>query len=163
MNNKKIKIETKSEYMSEKIELYKQHTQKQENYTYYLIALSVAAIGYATHQTHGKGFVWSMVPLGFAVLSWAVSVILGLRYLKTVIVVIYKNMQQFIVSEGNDELLGNHPIKINIGNRVLKELIDKDAKIANKLYIWQGRLFYGCMIFYFIWHLYGMYLVTGCG
>ena len=79
--------------MSEKIELYKQHTQKQENYTYYLIALSVAAIGYATHQTHDRGFVWSMLPLGFAVLCWAVSVTLGLRYLKTVIVVIYKNMQ----------------------------------------------------------------------
>ncbi|MBK9687513.1 MAG: hypothetical protein IPO65_07005 [Saprospiraceae bacterium] len=57
--------------MSEKIELYKQHAQKQENYTYYLIALSVAAIGYAVHQTHGEGFVWSMVP------PWFGSFVLG--------------------------------------------------------------------------------------
>jgi hypothetical protein len=149
--------------MSEKIELYKQHTQKQENYTYYLIALSVAAIGYATHQTHGIGFTWSMIPLGFAILCWAGSVTFGLRYLKTVIAIIFKNMQQFIVSEGNDELAGSHPIKMNIGNKVLKELIDKDVKTASMLYLWQGRLFYGGMIFYFIWHLYWMYLVTGCG
>ena len=147
--------------MSEKIELYKQHTQKQENFTYYLIALSVAAIGYAAHQTHGRGFAWSMVPLGLAVLFWAGSVILGLRFLKTVIVVIYKNIQQFIVAEGNDELAGSDPIKMDIGNKVLKELIDKDVNTAHRLYLWQGRLFYGGMIFYFIWHLYGMYLVTG--
>ncbi len=146
--------------MSEKIELYKQHAQKQENYTYYLIALSVAAIGYAVHQTHGEGFVWSMVPLGLAVLCWAMSVTLGLRYLKTVIALIYKNMQQFIVAEGNDELAGNEPVKMNIGNDILMELIDKDKKAASMLYSWQARLFYGGMLFYFCWHLYGMYLLT---
>ena len=73
---------------------------------------------------------------------------------------IYKNIQQFIVAEGNDELAGSDPIKMDIGNKVLKELIDKDVNTAHRLYLWQGRLFYGGMILYFIWHLYGMYLVT---
>ncbi len=146
--------------MSEKIELYKQHSQKQENYTYYLTAVSVAALGFVVHQTHEKGFVWSMVPLCIAVLCWGLSVMLGLRYLNTVISLTYKNMEQMKMKDGHHHLTGNQPVLIQEGIRLLNEQMHNDKEVAVLLYVWQGRLFYGGMLLYFCWHLYSMYLLT---
>lgn len=143
--------------MNEKIELYKIHVQKQENYVYYLIAISVASIGFVVVQTHEKEFEFNMIPLGFSVISWGLSIFIGLRYLKIVMSLIFKNIQQHRVFEGANEFTGSHPVLIKAGGKILGEMIETDNEQLVKLFIWQSRLFYSGIICYMVWHLYGMF------
>lgn len=146
--------------MGQRIELYKQFNQKQENYTYYIIAFSVAAIGYAIHQTGGVPYKYSQIPLGIAVLSWGLSVFLGLRFIRLVISTVYTNMGLMDIKEGKDPLSGNHPQKIAIGYETVKGIIDTNSKTASNLHKWQYRFFFFGMISLIAWHLYEMYLIS---
>ena len=128
--------------MSERIELYKQFNQKQEKYTYYLIALSIAAIGYSLHQTTGIGFDITQIPLGLAILSWAISAFLGLRFIKVVISTVYANIGLIDISEGRDPRSGRDPQKIAVGQEVVNGILDSNSGTAMKLYKWQNWLFY---------------------
>lgn len=69
-------------------------------------------------------------------------------------------MGQFSILEGNHEFIGNNPQIMREGYKMLKDMIEKDNKIIVILFLWQGRLFYGGMILYFVWHLHGMYQAT---
>lgn len=68
--------------MEEQKEIQKQFRQQQEKYTYYVIALCVAAIGFSVHKTIGLPLKWIQIPLGVAVLFWGISIYCGLNFIR---------------------------------------------------------------------------------
>ena len=49
---------------------------KQEKYVYYIIAISVSAIGFSVYKTENHQLNLSLIPLGFAVICWSTSIFL---------------------------------------------------------------------------------------
>jgi len=66
------------------IEIYRQLSQLQEKYTFYIVALCVSSIGFSVYCTMGKPIHWTHLPLGIAVLSWAISIFCGLKYIEEI-------------------------------------------------------------------------------
>ena len=54
-------------------------------YTFYLLAVVGAAVGFALNQTQGSVLAWSQIPLGLAVSSWFLSFYFGLRQLRSIL------------------------------------------------------------------------------
>lgn len=65
-------------------EVYRALREAQNNYTYFLLAASAAAISLALTQTQGAIIRLAHIPLGLAVLSWGLSFFCGCRNLSYV-------------------------------------------------------------------------------
>lgn len=146
--------------MSDTIELYRQFNQKQEKYTYYIIALSVASIGYSVHMTDGIGLNIYQVPLAIAVSSWGASVYLGLRFIRSGLSVIYDNMDLIKMNEGTHPVTGQNLEMIAVGRETILEIINNKSDTSATLHKWQNRTFYFGMVSFIIWRIIEMYLLT---
>jgi hypothetical protein len=69
--------------MQEQLQLHKEFREKQEKYTYYIIALCVTAIGFSVLQTTGQPLKVMQLPLAVAVISWGISIYCGLQFIGT--------------------------------------------------------------------------------
>ena len=61
------------------------HRDLYTKYTFYLLAVDGAAVGFALTQTQGVVLAWSQMPLGLAMVSWSMSFWFGLRQLNSVL------------------------------------------------------------------------------
>ncbi|PCJ26768.1 MAG: hypothetical protein COA97_05080 [Flavobacteriales bacterium] len=145
--------------MSVREDLQKQFRQQQEKFIYYLLALSVTAIGFAIHKTTGLKLQFSQIPVGIAVFSWAISVYCGLMFLKYVIATLFVNEVYFQILEGDHPQFGNHIQKQEIGLNSAKEAMKSNSDKAEKLAKWQGRLFLIGMCSFIVWHVTEMILI----
>ena len=139
--------------MEEQKELRQQFRQQQEKYIYYLIALSVTAIGFAVHKTSGVSMKWIQLPLGLSVLAWGLSIFTGLKFLGYSISALYTNNAYFEVIKGNDPMVGNHLQKKKIATDTLLEVMKKNSDTASKYAEWQNRLFYSGVVLFLVWHI----------
>lgn len=146
--------------MEEQNENLKQFRQQQEKYIYYLIALSVTAIGFSVLKTNEESLKWTQMPLGIAVLSWAISTYCGLTFLKYVISNLYANNAYFDIIKGTYPDVGNHPELKKAAESGIIHAMNTNSIKAEKFAKWQGRLFYCGIIFFLIWHVIEMYLRT---
>ena len=153
-----LSYEINQESISNKLELYRLFNQKQEKYTYYIIALSVTCIGYSVHMTNGKSLVFWQWPLGIAILSWGLSVYLGLKYIRTGLSVIHDNIDLIDMNEGRHPATGQHPQMIAAGRKTLLDIINEKSNQSSSLHTWQNRCFYLGMIFFIIWRIVEMHL-----
>lgn len=141
-------------------EIQRQHRQQQEKYVYYILALTVSAIGFAIYKTSGLPLKWSQVPLGLSVISWGVSIFCGLKFIKYVLSILYANNAYFEILNGQDPDLGNVPWKIEAGAKGVREAMKLNAITASKYLDWQSRLFYIGIVLFIIWHVSEMYLLS---
>ncbi len=146
--------------MDEQNEVIKQFRQQQEKFTYYIVGLSVAAIGFSIIKTNGLPLSWTQIPLGLAVLSWAISIYCGLTFLKYVISNLYANKAYFDIVSGQDPKVGNHPELIKAAVSGITQAMQSNSDKAEKLAKWQDRLFYCGIVFFLVWHVLEMYLKT---
>lgn len=134
--------------------LQQEYREKQEKYVYYLIALSVSAIGFSIYKTDNQSLTFSQIPLGIAILSWSISIFCGLKFLKYIISNLYANNAYFeIIKENNQESI-NAKIK---GFREAMKINSKSMSIYFKI---QGFLFYLGILLFIAWHIIEMYLKT---
>jgi hypothetical protein len=136
--------------------LEKQFREQQEKFTYYVIALCVAAIGYSVHATMGQTITISMVPLGIAVLFWGLSIFTGFRFISYTIAHLYTNIGYIDVLEGNHPISGQHPEKIKIGKDTLEKVMEDNASTAFNFATWQMRFFYLGMLLFIAWRIWEM-------
>lgn len=141
-------------------DLIKQFREQQQKYAYYIIALSVAGIGFAIQKTLGLPLSYTQIPLGFSVVFWGGSIFLGLKFIGLQIAALYQNIQLINISEGRDEIAGKHPDKIAIGINVVTDGIKKRSRQTVALANWQNRLFYFGIISFVAWRIWEMYLIT---
>lgn len=146
--------------MDEQKEIQKQFRDSQEKYIYYIIALCVAAIGFSVHKTLGVSLTKIQIPLGFAILSWAISIYSGLRFIEKRLDILFTNNQYFEILQGRNNIAGNHPEKIEIGAKVLKEIMEEKAKNVSKYFTIQKTFFFIGFLSFIVWHILEMYKNT---
>lgn len=134
--------------------------QKQEKYIYYVIALSVSAIGFSVYKTENQSLSYSQIPLAIAVLFWIISVFCGLKFSKYVISNLYANFDYFNIIKGKHPILGDNPEIIKAGVDGFKEAIDENSKWMKIYFKLQSYLFYFGIILFIVWHVLEMYLKT---
>lgn len=134
--------------------------EKQEKYVYYLIALSVSAIGFSIYKTENKSLTYSQIPLALAVICWCISIYCGLKFLKYVISSLYANNGYYEIIKGRHPDIGNHPEFIKAGVKGFKEAIELNGKAMKIYFKFQGYLFYSGIMFFIFWHIFEMYLKT---
>lgn len=71
------------------------YREQHHKYTYYIIALCVAAIAFSVHQTMGLKMKLTQIPLGAAIVCWIFSIYQGLTYLQGVITLLADNILLF--------------------------------------------------------------------
>lgn len=139
-------------------ELRLQFRQQQEKFVYYIIALSVSAIAFSVYRTNGEHLKYIQIPLGLAVLSWGISIYCGITFLKYSISTLYNNNTYLELKGGQTENSQRKDIKL----KAIKEAILINAETSSKYFKWQGRLFYGGMVLFIVWHISEMYFNTCC-
>lgn len=146
--------------MEEQKELQKQFRQQQEKYVYYLIALCVAAVAFAIHQTTNKHLSYSQIPLAIAVLNWGISIYSGLKFTSRSIDFFYTNNEYFELLQGRSDIAGKELWKIQVGKetmeKIMKEKIGKVGKFAKC----QNNCFYIGSVAFIVWHIIEMYFTT---
>ncbi len=143
--------------MNTEIELYKQHSNKQEKYVYYIIALSVASIGFSVHKTTGVGLDCVKIPLGIAIVCWGLSIYCGLRFLKYVLSNVYANIDLNKISEGRHSKIGTNIHLIEAASSGILEGMNDNGNAMKRLSKWQELFFYFGIIFFLTWHILEMY------
>ena len=141
-------------------EIQRQFRQQQEKYVYYILALTVSAIGFAIYKTSGLPLKWSQVPLGLSAISWGISIFCGLMFIKYVISNLYSNNTYFDIIAGRHPDLGNNPVKIEAGVEGIMQAMTSNADTASNYFKWQGRLFYAGIVLFILWHVTEMYLLS---
>lgn len=134
--------------------------EKQEKYVYYLIALSVSAIGFSIYRTENQSLSYSKIPLALAVISWGISIFCGLKFLKYVISNLYANNGYYEIIKGRHPDLGNDAALIECGVKGVIEAMGTNGKEMKKYFKFQGYLFYSGIILFIVWHIIEMYLKT---
>ncbi len=105
-----------------KDDLAQKFRQSQEKYVYYLIALNITAIGFATQQTFGEAYRMSLWLLLLSVGSWLYGAYSGLKFLQLSISTLYANYNYLEIKK--------YPEFYNANK---KEIQDKLCKIANSM------------------------------
>jgi hypothetical protein len=146
--------------MEEQKEIQKQFRQQQEKYTYYIIALCVAAIGFSVNKTIGVPLILIQIPLGIAVLAWGTSIFCGLKFLRFVISNLFTNNEYFEIIQGNNPEIGKNPQIIEAAEEGIKQAMQSNSKTASKLANWQDALFLVGFISFLVWHLIEMYMIS---
>ena len=147
--------------MSEvQIEIQKQFRQQQEKLVYYIIALTVSAIGFSIFKTTGQSLKIIQIPLEIAVICWSISIYCGLKFLKYVISTLYANNEYFEIKRGNHPDIGNHPDAIEAEIKGFKGAMVINKKRMKQYFKLQSSLFYIGIILFVIWHVLEMYCLN---
>ncbi|MFA5783066.1 MAG: hypothetical protein WC868_12440 [Bacteroidales bacterium] len=146
--------------MEEQKEMIKQFRQQQEKYTYYIIALCIAAIGFSIHKTTSLPLKLGQIPLGIAILTWGVSIYCGLKNIHYVLSTLYANIAYLEIAQGKDPDIGTHPQKIKAATEGIKRAMESNSEKASSLSTWQYRLFIIGFIAFLVWHILEMYKIT---
>ena len=144
-----------SERDSVQLEVLKSLNQLQEKYIFYIVALCVSAIGFSIYCTIGKHLNLQQIPLGFAVISWAVSIFCGLHFVKWSIEVKRTNFQEFDLPKIRLER-GEQTYEYVKG--ILTDKKNKHSKLVIRMSLIQEYSFYSGVLFFLIWHILEMYL-----
>lgn len=143
--------------MQEQLHLQKELREKQEKYSYYLIALCVTCIGFSILQTKELKLDYIHIPIGLAVLFWSVSIYSGFQYIGILTASIHRTILAIDVMQGKDDITGSHPEKIAIGLEVYSKGNKKIVKKSIFFYGLQNWTFYIGVVLFLIWHLIRMY------
>jgi hypothetical protein len=146
--------------MEEQLEIQKQFRQQQEKFIYYIIALTVAAIGFSVVKTTGQSLKLTQIPLGFAILLWGLSIYYGLNFLKLITSTLYANNTYFEIMQGVHPEVGVHPERIKAASTGIKQAMSINSDTASKYARRQESFFYIGIILFIIWHVLEMYCLT---
>jgi hypothetical protein len=135
------------------LEIQKQYRENQSKFIYYLIALSVASIGFSINITIGQKLNYSHFLLGLAILNWVLSVFCGFQFLKISINVLALNNEYFNIVRGLiDEIKPNDFAKEKAKNILIEESEKKNKRLVNN-FNWQQYFFFIGIILFLFWHI----------
>ena len=148
------------ELKERQLEDIKAFRSKQQKLRYYIIALSVASIGFSISKTIGAPLRFSQLPLSFAVLSWAISIYLGLRHLARATGSLYTDIQYVSILRGKHRLTGKDPEKIKSFTDEIHKIQNEGSVKSKKIGNWSDNLFYLGIVLFLVWHILEMFLRT---
>jgi hypothetical protein len=146
-----------------RLDLIKYFREFQDKYTYFLLAGAGASVAFAVTQTKGEPLAWSHIPLGLALLAWAISFYCGCRRLAWVGSLMFANIEYLIIQAGENPEIGIHPQKMEAACAGIHRAMEDHQEHAQRLWDWQFRLLIIGAVLYVCWHVLEMYLRRVCG
>jgi hypothetical protein len=134
-------------------QLHSQLRTMQDKYTYFLLAVAASAIALSVQVTKNDVFSLNLIPLGIAVLFWALSFYNGCKYIEYMQSFLFSNYEYLRIQDGTHPKVGDHPMAIIGATEGIKIAMEKSASKAKSLAIWQFRFLILGGLFYIIWHL----------
>lgn len=136
--------------MEVKFELYRSLNQLQEKYIFYLIILSFVAIGFSVYLTMGRPMVLEQLPLGLAILSWAIGIYFGTRYIRKTIDAKTLNFDML-------KLEGNRAAMSAADYAARSAELEEDDQLIHLQAVrnlkWQEVLFFTGLTLFLAWHV----------
>lgn len=140
--------------------LYVQHRTVQDQFTYFLLATTAAAIAFAVQKTLDEKLAWSMIPLAAAVASWGLSFYFGCKQLATLQQTLLSNSELLALRDGTHPNQPDHPLVAQKAFEIVRNRTHAAAEMGGRYsraqfqtLILGGALFIG-------WHVFEMYLRT---
>lgn len=141
-------------------EIYRTLQKSQDKYTYFILAATIASIGFTITQTQNIIFNLSLIPLGVSILCWGFSFFFGCRNREYYNSTLYANYELLKVQKGDHPEIGSHPQKIQAASEGIMQAIQNNSDKANRLGHLQMKTFIMGALFYLVWHILEMYLRT---
>ena len=145
---------------NEPLELYKQHQASQDRYTYFLLAASGAAIGFAIQKTDGLLLSWWLVPAGVSIVCWGASFFCGCKNIVWVQTSIYANYNLLQLKSGNHPEQPPYQQYTEAAISGVKSALDSNVKKASFFGIWQFRLLIAGAVIFIGWRILEMIRLT---
>lgn len=145
---------------NELMEMHKQHRIGQDKYSYFLLAVAAAGIAFSVEKTTGQKLSWAMLPLGAAVILWAISFYCGCKNLYWVQTSISANYSLLQLQKGVHSNQPEDPQKLESAKRGVSSALDSNIKKAafyDKLQFL--LLIFGALCF-ITWHIVKMIIST---
>ncbi|QQS16042.1 MAG: hypothetical protein IPK84_01640 [Candidatus Moraniibacteriota bacterium] len=139
-------------------ELHRSLQESQRQYTYALLAVSVAVIGFALKETSGKALDASQLALGWAVILWALSFFYGCKHVQYFNSSLYAN-GALLQIENNEhpDTKGYSPTARAAAYEGVRKAFETNSDKANQYCHWQFRLLILGSLSYIAWHVLNMY------
>lgn len=138
-------------------EVFKALREAQNRYAYFLLAAAGAAIGFALNKTEDLGLEWSQVPLGIAVLAWALSFYFGCRQLSYVSSTLYSNIVLIQVQSGSFPGVGTDASLVLAASQGISQAIESNSARIKSLGFLQFKLLVSGALLFMAWHVVEMY------
>lgn len=140
------------------LEVYRARQAAEDKYAYFLLAAAASGIGFAVSQTRNEALSYSLLPLGFGVVCWAISFYCGCKHLEYVSSNLYANYNLLQLTMGEHPDLPRHPQLAKAAEEGLRAAIEKNGEMAASYARSQFRFLVtgGCA--FLVWHIIGMYL-----
>jgi len=121
-----------------------------EKYTYYVLAINAACIGFAVSLTKDATLSWSLVPLAIALILWMTSFYLGIKKLQISEMIIGRTFNMI------EAKLYNEPSSHNEHSKNLTILYKKYERNTK----FKMTCFYIGVIIFIFWNILNIYLRT---
>ena len=145
---------------NELMEMHKQHRTGQDKYTYFLLAVAASGIAFSVEKTTGLKLSWSMLPLGAAVILWAISFYCGCKILYWVQTSISANYMLLQLQKGVHSNQPDDSQKLETAISGCSSLLDSSAKKAAFYDQWQFRLLITGAVLFVAWRIVEMIIRT---
>lgn len=140
------------------LEIVKAHRTAQDKYTYFLLAVAGASIGFSLSQTQAATISWSKFPFGFSIIFWGASFFCGCRHINYLRSILYTNAELLKIQGGTFPYIGMAPGGIANASQEVYRDIESLSRRAGIYALWQFRCLVAGAISYIIWHVLEMYL-----
>jgi hypothetical protein len=140
------------------LEVIKSLHDSQAKYTEYLLAAAGACIALSVARTTGVRPDWSMVLLAMGVLSWALSILAGVKNRQYFQSTLYANADLIKVQTGQHPECPNHPDYMAAAAAGISKAIEGNIDKASFYAKWQLRLLLAGAGFFLAWHITEMFI-----
>ena len=136
-----------------KNQLAQQLNDAHSKYTYFLLAIAASAVAFAVQKTTGRPLVWSMLPLGIAVLLWACSFLAGCRNRAYFCSTIYANLALLQLQDGTHTESPEGPQAVAAACKGVQSAAESNSSATNLWGKLQFRLLVLGAVFFLVWHV----------
>lgn len=140
--------------------LHNQLVTSQHKYIYFLLAVAASAIAFSTQVTKEMKLESSLIPLGIAVICWALSFFCGCRTVQYDNSNTVANIELLRVERGEHEECGSNPVFIAAASQGIRQAYASNQTAQNFHYNWQFRFLVMGGILFIVWHILKMWLRT---
>lgn len=140
-------------------EVYRNLQSSQDKYIYFILASTVAAIGFSITQTQNLALSYTHIPLGLSLICWGLSFWFGCRNREYYNSTLYANAELLKVQKGQHPKAGHHPEYIKAASEGIMDAINDNSEKVIKLGHLQMNMFIVGVLFFVCWRVIEMYML----
>lgn len=124
-------------------ELYRQHAEGHGKIVYFLLGTAASAIAFAIYQSRSEPLHWLHIPIGLAIVFWAISFTAGIKAMSVRLGLLNLNIEHQLLKEGKhpDQVHGEALATVLATAR--ESLNTLSAKVGRRVTVQQWMLLAG--------------------